>query len=245
MTPTDFAIALLVGLGAPVNGANVSGLLSWMNAEGGHWNNTATYNPLNTTLPYGGSSTMSGGNTAGVQAYGSWADGLAATLRTLNGGSRYASIISALKSTSGCSTLAGAVAASPWGTGGYSCNKSVTDAQVAQAQADPGASITPTTGGSGGASATDVLNLGPVLASGAYGILGLSGKAATSTAGAVATPIYNDFKKFSLISLGIAAGLGLVVYGIVIMADKPVAKAESEINPLSAMGGGGAEAAAV
>lgn len=232
MTKVDFAIAVLLAIGAPVNSANVSALLSWMNAEGGNWNNTARYNPLNTTLPYNGSTTMSGGNSAGVQAYGSWADGLAATVRTLNGG-YYAAIIAALKNSAGCGAVAGAVASSPWGTGSFSCNQSVTDAQVQQAQADPGALIAPTTVGGGGSSSGGASSSGAPDATTAglnanpgdfFGIPGLLG----SGAAAAFAPIWNDAKKFILIGGFVSAGLALAVAGVIILAEKPVAEATDE-----------------
>jgi hypothetical protein len=49
-TAAWFAQELLKRIGAPVSDNNIHSLVSWMAAEGGHWNNSAQYNPLNTTL---------------------------------------------------------------------------------------------------------------------------------------------------------------------------------------------------
>jgi hypothetical protein len=89
--------------------------------EGGNWNNTARYNPLNTTLQESGSTTMAGGSSAGadgVQAYTSWTQGVQATVDTLRSSS-YSDIIAALKTGNGLGTgsLAGL---STWSGGGYS-----------------------------------------------------------------------------------------------------------------------------
>lgn len=116
-TPQQFATYLLQGLGITPNAGNVQGLVDWENAEGGNWHNPDTFNPLNTTQPYGTSHATNG---AGVRAYQSWADGLAATLQTLNNG-RYAGILQALRGNSP-QAIEQAVAASPWGTGAYNAS---------------------------------------------------------------------------------------------------------------------------
>ncbi len=91
----QWAQALLAYMHLPVTQSNIAFLVGWANREGGNWHNTARYNPLNTTLRYGGSTVMGGGNSAGVQAYSSWQVGLEATAQTLNG---YGGIVAALKS---------------------------------------------------------------------------------------------------------------------------------------------------
>lgn len=93
--PTQWAQAILAQIGAPETSSNVNFLTSWAAQEGGNWNNTAKYNPLNTTQQEQGSSVMGGGNSAGVQAYNSWSQGNDATVKTLEG---YQSIMSALMS---------------------------------------------------------------------------------------------------------------------------------------------------
>lgn len=114
-TPTDFAHALLQYMGLPDTSQNVEALVAWAAAEGGNWNNTASFNPFNTTLGMPGSRVMAGGNTAGVQAYTSWQQGLAATAQTLQGGA-YRGIIAALRQGNDPGAVANAVVNSPWGT---------------------------------------------------------------------------------------------------------------------------------
>jgi len=115
-TPTDFAVALLSALGAPNTPTNVQALVAWMAKEGGNWHNTASFNPLNTTLQMPGSHVMSGGNTAGVQAFTSWQQGLDATVQTLQG---YPEILAALHAGTDAQAVEQAVAGSPWGTGSF------------------------------------------------------------------------------------------------------------------------------
>jgi cell wall-associated NlpC family hydrolase len=108
-----FAVALLNALGAPATQANVNSITHWEALEGGNWNNSAKFNPLNTTYPEPGSTSM---NSVGVQAYTSWTEGLKATVSTLENG-RYGSIISALKNGKG---LTGNIAAlGTWSGGAY------------------------------------------------------------------------------------------------------------------------------
>jgi hypothetical protein len=112
-TPQSFARAVLRAEGDPRTPCNMGAMLAWEAAEGGHWNNTATYNPLNTTLPEPGSSPM---NPVGVQSYTSWGQGLRATVDTLNNGN-YPGILAALSAGDDAQAVADAVGASPWGTG--------------------------------------------------------------------------------------------------------------------------------
>jgi cell wall-associated NlpC family hydrolase len=98
--PTDFADALLISLGAPTSPANVSSVVAWEAREGGNWHNSATNNPLNTTLPEPGSLPM---NSVGVQAYVDWPQGIKATVDTLLNG-RYSDIVGALQAGMGLAT---------------------------------------------------------------------------------------------------------------------------------------------
>lgn len=107
-----FARALLTSVGVTPTRAAVEKMLAWMRQEGGHWQNTAKYNPLNTTLTMPGSTVMAGGSAAGVQSYNSWQQGLEATVKTLDG---YPQIIAALK-TGSLSHFESVVTDSPWGT---------------------------------------------------------------------------------------------------------------------------------
>ncbi len=111
-TPTSFAQALLTALGSPVTDDNVQAVTAWEAAEGGNWHNTAHYNPLNTTLPEPGSTTV---NSAGVRSYTSWGQGLQATVSTLQEGA-YASIRDALSTGTDPQAVAQAIVSSPWGT---------------------------------------------------------------------------------------------------------------------------------
>jgi hypothetical protein len=117
-TPRSFARAVLATEGAPRTRCNVRAILAWEAAEGGNWNNTAAYNPLNTTLPEPGSSPM---NPVGVQSYTSWGQGLQATVDTLNNGN-YPGILAALSAGDNAQSVANAVGASPWGTGYFTAS---------------------------------------------------------------------------------------------------------------------------
>jgi hypothetical protein len=96
-TPAQWAAALLQYMGLPVTASNEAFLVTWANAEGGNWHNTARYNPLNTSQRMAGSQVMGGGNASGVQAYTSWQEGLQATAQTLRNG-YYPQIMAGLQS---------------------------------------------------------------------------------------------------------------------------------------------------
>lgn len=109
MTEQQWANELLRRLGIePTDGA-VKALIGWAHAEGGHWNNQAKYNPLNTTLTMPGAASM---NTVGVKAYTSWDQGLDATVKTLHNG-LYDGILAALRGGEPA-RVADAIGASPW-----------------------------------------------------------------------------------------------------------------------------------
>jgi peptidoglycan hydrolase CwlO-like protein len=114
-TQQTWARALLKNLGVPVTDANVSAIVSWEMAEGGHWYNTAHFNPLNTTQSEPGATSM---NSVGVKAYTSWEQGFTATITTLFNG-YYAGILAALERGDDPQAVANAVGASPWGTGTF------------------------------------------------------------------------------------------------------------------------------
>ncbi|HWC38713.1 MAG TPA: hypothetical protein VG476_09305 [Acidimicrobiales bacterium] len=114
-TSHDFAVAVLELLGDPLTSQNTGAIVSWAQAEGGAWNSPAKYNPLNTTKSMPGSHSING---AGVQAYTSWPEGLAATVGTLQAGP-YGGILSALKAGTSEQAVERAVAASIWGTGSF------------------------------------------------------------------------------------------------------------------------------
>ncbi|HUO66187.1 MAG TPA: hypothetical protein VMV37_01545 [Gammaproteobacteria bacterium] len=115
-TRRQFAQALLAALHLPVNDANTASIIAWQVAEGGHWNNGALYNPLNTTLTMPGSVTvikLSG--SIGIQAYVNWEEGLSATAKTLAAGI-YAPIRAALSRSASVREFLQAVDSTPWGT---------------------------------------------------------------------------------------------------------------------------------
>jgi hypothetical protein len=114
-TPVTWAKALLQQLGMPLTAHNVAAITAWEVAEGGHWHNSAHYNPLDTTMPEPGASAM---NSVGVKAYVSWAQGFTATIATLRNG-YYGGILAALQAGNNAIAVADAVAASPWGTGNF------------------------------------------------------------------------------------------------------------------------------
>jgi peptidoglycan hydrolase CwlO-like protein len=111
-TQLTWAKALLKSLRAPLTTQNLAAVVAWEMAEGGHWNNTAHYNPLNTTWKMPGATSM---NSVGVKAYVSWAQGFKATLNTLHNG-LYGGILAALRAGDDAQAVADAVAESPWGT---------------------------------------------------------------------------------------------------------------------------------
>jgi peptidoglycan hydrolase CwlO-like protein len=115
-TQLTWAKALLVAMRLPVTTDNVAAVVAWEMAEGGHWYNSAYYNPLNTTQTMPGSTSM---NSVGVKAYTSWKQGFEATMKTLRNGF-YEGILAALRRGNDAQAVAEAVAASPWGTGNFS-----------------------------------------------------------------------------------------------------------------------------
>lgn len=107
------ATAVLQGIGAPVNQHTLGGMIGWFNAEGGHWNNSAHYNPLNTTLNMPGAGSI---NSVGVKSYNNWQQGIQATVQTLKQSSM-SGIVNAFKSSDPQGVIH-AISASPWGTSG-------------------------------------------------------------------------------------------------------------------------------
>jgi murein DD-endopeptidase MepM/ murein hydrolase activator NlpD len=114
----EWAAGLLGKLGAPVTDSSVNALTTWMRHEGGHWKNSAHYNPLNTTLNVSNNESM---NSVGVKRYKSWDEGYAATVGTLTGKSAdargYTAIVNALKSGASTSDILAAINNSAWMTG--------------------------------------------------------------------------------------------------------------------------------
>ena len=109
----QWAKDFLTKVGAPITAENLAAMTTWMAYEGGHWKNSATYNPLNTTLET--SASTGSMNDVGVQKYSSYAGGLSATVQTINNG-RYGNILDALRQGNNSQAVLSAVSASPWGT---------------------------------------------------------------------------------------------------------------------------------
>lgn len=107
----SWAVALLKAVGINPTKQAVNNVIAWEKAEGGNWNNTAKFNPLNTTLKTKNSSIMAGGSSAGVQSYGSWNEGLNATVNTLR---NYPQIVSSFAGS--FSHFQSVVSSSSWGT---------------------------------------------------------------------------------------------------------------------------------
>lgn len=114
----QWAKDLLGKLGAPATDTSIAALNTWMRFEGGHWKNSAHFNPLNTTLTTPGSQSI---NKVGVKSYGSWEQGLDATIQTLLGKSAdsrgYTAIVDALKAGAPTSDILSAINNSAWRSG--------------------------------------------------------------------------------------------------------------------------------
>lgn len=117
MTPQMFAEALLHRLGMPVTDNNVAALVAVQVIEGGHSNNSALYNPMNTMWDLGGSRDA-GLLVHGIKAYNSWDEGLEATALTLIKGPpafKYGPILDALRHSAPPDETLKAWGASKWG----------------------------------------------------------------------------------------------------------------------------------
>jgi hypothetical protein len=112
----SFALALLRKLDITPTQTALNALMAWQKEEGGHWLNSAAYNPLNTTYSGGAVATLNG-KPDGVKAYGDWESGVNATAATLTGANAkargYEKIVSALKSGDQTDIYA-AILASQW-----------------------------------------------------------------------------------------------------------------------------------
>ncbi|WP_143168178.1 CHAP domain-containing protein [Jatrophihabitans endophyticus] len=112
MSEYSWAKDLLTRMGYEVNQNNVTAIVAWEYAEGGHFHNGARFNPLNTTMAHGRYGSM---NSAGVATYPSYEVGMRETVATLRLDS-YAKVRHSLATSAAPATTAAAVAASPWGT---------------------------------------------------------------------------------------------------------------------------------
>lgn len=122
--PRDFAVALLNKLGAPITEENISAMMIWQKREGGAWKNSASYNPLNTSLQLDGSVNYKSKEKAkGVQAYQSWAQGVDATYQTLTGANAktygYDKVVALLRAGAPKEEVFAALSQSSWDANRY------------------------------------------------------------------------------------------------------------------------------
>jgi hypothetical protein len=133
---TDWAEAFLHAMGTAPNGGNTAAVVAWETKEGGHWNNDAKYNPLNTTWKLDGQNNPIKDNPAGVQAYASWEDGLRASVDTVQ--LNYYDALRAALAGSDPYAVSHALGASPWGTGQIDA---FIPAALAEVQAEKGGEV--------------------------------------------------------------------------------------------------------
>lgn len=115
MSREEWARTILGALGAPLNETTTNAMLTWMRHEGGHWNNSATYNPLNTTKVMDGNDKSI--NSHGVKAYSDWQEGINATLATIRKDAYgYPKILSQFQKGSDEKGIYSAINKSEWGT---------------------------------------------------------------------------------------------------------------------------------
>lgn len=110
----SWAKDFLTRLGKPTTDSNIKAMTTWMAWEGGHWKNTANYNPLNTTMPASGASSM---NKVGVKSYVDYEQGMQATLNTIKVNKYgYPAILKALEGGNNTQGVIDAINSSKWGT---------------------------------------------------------------------------------------------------------------------------------
>jgi hypothetical protein len=116
VTREQWARLFLSRIRAPITHKNLVAMVAWMAAEGGPQTRQATWNPLNTTMPWTGSTIF---NAVGVRNYPSLNDGLEASIKTIKlPGVGYEAIIRRLRKSANPGRTLDAVETSSWGTGG-------------------------------------------------------------------------------------------------------------------------------
>jgi hypothetical protein len=113
VTPALFAQAVLGRLGLPISENNIAALVAFQSWEGGHMNNTARFNPMNTMRDVDGAE-QARGLVKGIKAYATWDDGVEGTALTLAQGNMRG-IYNALARSAPADETLRAVASSPWG----------------------------------------------------------------------------------------------------------------------------------
>ena len=217
-TPLIFATSLLAMMGWPQTQSNIDAMVAWEAAEGGAWENTAAYNPLNTTQPEPGSHSA-GTSQSTIQAYTSWAQGLMATAATLSQNQRgYAGIRQAFASGNAASLLPAALNNSAWGTNGNTVAKILAGGGYRQYELKASTSGGVTTAGGSTASAS-----GCAFGVGPFCILSQAG--------------LNRFYGALLMAAGglvLTVGLGLVVVGA--LAETKLGRATSKTFGAAGLG---------
>jgi hypothetical protein len=112
MTPHSWARDLLRRMGFPVTANNLTSVLAWEYAEGGHFHNAAHFNPLNTTMAHAKYGSI---NSVGVATYPDYETGMRETVATLKLPA-YARIRTDLNASAAPARTTAAISASPWGT---------------------------------------------------------------------------------------------------------------------------------
>lgn len=81
-TLKDFAVSLLNTIGLEPTPNRIVSLVAFGGIEGGHWFNSARFNPMNTMYPASGA-TQAQGLLNGIKAYPDWNTGIKATAATI------------------------------------------------------------------------------------------------------------------------------------------------------------------
>lgn len=108
-TPNQWAGALLVAFGAPVNATNLDTLTRWANAESGGYNPNSPggrFNPLNVVVQSGDNHSGQGGSQGDIADFSNFADGIRATARLFQGNQNAAGIIQGLRTSNQPATFA-------------------------------------------------------------------------------------------------------------------------------------------
>lgn len=116
VSPRDFAKIIINRMGFPETENNINALIVWQAAEGGHYVNTAYFNPLNTAWKMPGSTFFNRLTPDfGVQRYTNWDQGIDATVNTLKMGIYQPIRDSFMKDAPTDETLR-IIGGTPWGT---------------------------------------------------------------------------------------------------------------------------------
>lgn len=108
-TPSQWASAFLVAIGAPPNATNIDTMTRWANAESGGYNPNSgggKFNPLNVVVQDNDNHTGQGGSQGDIADFGTLADGVRAAARLFQGNQNAAGIIQGLRSSNQPATFA-------------------------------------------------------------------------------------------------------------------------------------------